>query len=118
MNRRISLTACLALAAALTACGSDPVKPDAAVAAEGQRIEGVKLSPEVIDIAKEEGKVELTKDERVQCEKYKPLGSNRTQYRCRTLAEATKSTEDNNKQMRKMQTPPPAAHGTIVEGGR
>ncbi len=114
MDRNSSLIACLVLAAALTACGSDPAKPDAAAAAEGQRIEGVKLSPEVIDIAKQEGKVELTKDERVQCEKYKPLGSNRTQYRCRTLAEATKSTEDNNKQMRKMQTPPPAARESAV----
>jgi hypothetical protein len=103
---------CVLLALALAACGSSPTKPDP-LAAEAKRIEGVKLSPEVIDIAKQEGKVELTKDDRVQCEKYKPLGSNRTQYRCRTLAEAVQSKEDNNRAMRKLQTPPPAAHGTL-----
>ena len=114
------------LAGALVACGGNPVKPEAAegkasptaaatatAPAEGQRIEGVKLSPEVIEIAKTEGEVKLTKDDRVQCEKYKPIGSNRTQYRCRTKTEALQSVEDNNREMRKLQTPPPAAHGSL-----
>lgn len=121
-SRQVSI---LFLAGALAACGGNPTKPEgaeakapsaagaAAAPAEGQRIEGVKLSPEVIDIAKTEGEVKLTKDDRVQCEKYKPLGSNRTQYRCRTKAEAVQSVEDNNREMRKLQTPPPAAHGTL-----
>jgi hypothetical protein len=125
MERPNALLPTLVLTTALVACGGNPAKPDgaeaqapavagtAAAPAEGQRIEGVKLSPEVIEIAKTEGEVKLTKDDRVQCEKYKPLGSNRTQYRCRTKAEAVQSVEDNNREMRKLQTPPPAAHGTL-----
>lgn len=126
MLRHSSLLPTLLLATALAACGGNPSKPEVAdtkaapttgtvatAPAEGQRIEGVKLSPEVIEIAKKEGEVQLVKDDRVQCEKYKPLGSNRTQYRCRTKTEAVQSVEDNNREMRKLQTPPPAAHGTL-----
>jgi len=113
MTRRSTTLASLLLAATLAACGANPSKPEATEVAGGKRIERVKLSPEVIDIAQEEGKVELLKDDRVKCEKYKPLGSNRTQYRCRTLAEATKSEEDNARHIRKIQTPPPAAHGSL-----
>ena len=118
--------AIVVLAGALVACGGNPARPEAVegkasppagatatAPAEGQRIEGLKLSPEVIDIAKTEGEVKLTKDDRVQCEKYKPIGSNRTQYRCRTKVEAVQSVEDNNREMRKLQTPPPAALGTL-----
>jgi hypothetical protein len=97
----------------LAACGSDPVKPEP-VAGEGKRIEGVSLSPGIADLAKKEGNVELLKDERVKCEKYKPLGSNRTQYRCTTLAEEAKSKEDNNAAMRKIQTPPPSAGARTI----
>ncbi len=107
MSMRIAASFVLALA--LAACGSDPVKPEPTAATEGKRIEGVNLTPGVAEIAKKEGNVELLKDERVKCEKYKPLGSNRTQYRCSTLAEEAKSKEDNAAAMRKLQTPPPSA---------
>jgi ABC-type Fe3+-hydroxamate transport system substrate-binding protein len=116
----------IALALALAACGSNPSKPEAAepkvaqpagttatAPAEGQRIEGVNLTPGVAEIAMKEGQVNLVEDERVKCEKYKPLGSNRTKYRCTTIKEEALSKEANNREMRKLQTPPPAAQGTL-----
>ena len=106
-------TALILLVLGLAACGSDPVKPDPA-AGEGKRIEGVSLTPGVAEIAKKEGNVELLKDERVKCEKYKPLGSNRTQYRCTTLKEEQASNEANNREMRKIQTPPPSAGARTI----
>lgn len=126
MNRSVAFASSLLLAIALAACGGNATKPDAvpaaaptnqaapaAPAAEGQRVEGVKLTPGVIEIAKTEGKVELAKDDRVRCEKFKPIGSNRTQKRCYTLAEKKKTEEDNAEAMRKMTTPPPSASSTI-----
>jgi hypothetical protein len=101
------------LTLALGACGSNPTQPDPS-AKEGKRIEGVTLTPGVAEIAKEEGEVQLLKDDRVKCEKYKPLGSNRTKYRCTTLAEDAKSKEDNNAAMRKIQTPPPSAGARTI----
>jgi len=113
MTRRSTTLASLLLAATLAACGANPSKPEATEVAGGKRIERVKLSPEVIDIAQEEGKVELLKDDRVKCEKYKPLGSNRTQYRCTTVAEKKASEEENAAAMRRLQTPPPSANSSI-----
>ena len=117
-TRRLTL---IALALVLTACGSNPARPAVADAdakaipgttptapVEGKRIEGVSLTPGIAEIAKKEGQVDLIKDERVKCEKYTPLGSHRTKYRCTTLAEDAKSKEDNNAAMRKIQTPPPS----------
>lgn len=112
MKRAVLPVPAVLLALTLVACGGNPPKPEPS-AAEGQKIEGLKLSPGVTDIAKEEGKVELAKDERVKCEKYKPIGSNRTQYRCTTKAEQAAAAEDNAAAMRKLQTPPPSATGTI-----
>ena len=113
MNRPLTVLSVVLLAAALSACGSDPVKPEATAAADGKKIEGLKVSPGVADIAKKEGKVELTKDDRVKCEKYKPLGSNRTQYRCVTLAEQKATQDANAEEMRKLAAPPPSATGRI-----
>jgi hypothetical protein len=102
-------TALILLALALAACGSNP--PKAADAGEGKRIEGVVLSAGVKDIAKEEGKVDLAKDKRVNCEKYTPTGSNRPKYRCLTASEKQSEAEANQRQMRKMTTPAPSAAG-------
>jgi hypothetical protein len=115
MNRSATILSTIVLAAALSACGSNPAQPEAAAtaAAEGRKIEGLKVSPGVADIAKKEGKVELTKDERVKCEKYKPLGSNRTQYRCVTLAEQKATEQASAEEMRKLAAPPPSATGRI-----
>lgn len=117
----------IALALALTACGSNPSTPETAevkpvpiagttatAPAEGKRIEGVNLTPGVAEIAMKEGNVELLKDERVKCEKYKPLGSNRTQYRCTTLKEEASSQQANNREMRKIQTPPPSVGARTI----
>lgn len=123
-TRRLTL---IALALALTACGGNPTKPEAeegkaqppagttaTAPAEGQRIEGVNLTPGVAEIAMKEGQVNLVKDERVKCEKYKPLGSNRTQYRCTTIKEDVASKEANTREMRKIQTPPPSVGARTI----
>jgi len=111
MTPSLKLLPILALAAALAACGGNPTKPE--TAAEGRKLDGLALSEGVTKIATEEGKVELTKDDRVRCEKYKPLGSNRTQYRCTTVAEKKASEEENAAAMRRLQTPPPSANSSI-----
>lgn len=99
----------IAVVCGLTACSSNP--PQSAttgVATEGKRITGVKLTPGVIEIAKKEGKVELTTDDRVRCEKYTTTGSHRVKFRCVTHEEDIASREANTREMRKLQTPPPS----------
>ena len=110
MTRPTRFAAALILSLALAACGSSPTKMSAE---EGQRVEGVKLSGGVQDIAKKEGKVELDKDKRVNCEKITPIGSHRPVYRCLTQAEKKTEADQNQSEIRKMVVPPPSASGTI-----
>ena len=107
MNTRLS--ALILVSLALAACGSNP--PKAADTGTGKRVEGVTLSGGVQDIAKEEGKVDLAKDKRVNCEKYTPTGSNRPKYRCLTATEKKSEAEANQREMRKMTAPAPSAGG-------
>ena len=107
MNK--SLAALILASLALAACGASP--PKVADASPNKRIEGVALSAGVQDIAKQEGKVDLDKDKRVNCEKYTPTGSNRPQYRCVTAAEKKSYAEANQREMRKMTAPAPSAGG-------
>lgn len=74
---------------ALVACGANPAK----TATAG------------------EGKVELMKDKRVNCEKYTPIGSNRPKYRCLTPPEKNAEAEAGQREMRKMTAPAPSAGG-------
>lgn len=111
MSKPLTLSAVLLATLALAACGSDPVKT--ADADAGKRIEGVALSAGVQDIAKKEGRVELEKDKRVNCEKYTPIGSHRPIYRCLTQAEKANQADSNQREMRKMTAPPPSAGSTI-----
>ena len=106
------ITAICSGALLLAACAAAPTDPTAA--AQGKRVEGVKLSAGVAQIAKDEGKVDLAKDERVACEKYTPIGSHRTQYRCLTKNEKAASEEANQREMRKIEAPPPSGNSSII----
>lgn len=126
---RTAAVSLLATLLALAGCAGNETKPSPTTAAaapsaatptapaapteEGGRIEGVRLSPEVIEIAKTEGKVDVEKDKRVNCEKYKPIGSNRVQFRCQTVAEQEKTREAAARDMRKIVTAPAPAETAI-----
>ena len=103
------LAALILASLALAACGTDPAKT--ADTGTGQRIEGVALSAGVKDIAEKEGRVELAKDKRVNCEKYTPTGSNRPIYRCLTAAEKKAEADASQREVRKMTAPAPSAGG-------
>jgi len=102
-------------ALALAGCGIQPPQPDD-LATPGKRIEGVSLSPGIAEIAKKEGEVSLVADDRVKCEKYMPLGSHRVKFRCTTVKEDVASSEANNREMRKLQTPPPSEGARSLAG--
>jgi hypothetical protein len=97
-----------ALVLALAGCATDPQ-----LAKDQAAFSRVKLSGGTADIARKEGKVELLDDQRVRCERYFPTGSHRAQVRCLTVAEKVTADEANAREMRKLTTPPPAAHGTL-----
>lgn len=94
----------LAVATLLGACASDPE-----LAQLRSDLRRTNLSAGTVDIAKQEGKVELLADQRVTCERYTPTGSHRAQVRCQTRTEKVTADEANNREMRKLQTPPPSA---------
>lgn len=93
----------LGMVVALAACATDPE-----VARLRSDLRRTNLSAGTVDIAKQEGKVELLADQRVRCERYTPTGSHRAQVRCLTTTEKVTSEEANAREMRKLQTPPPS----------
>lgn len=64
------------------------------------KLKTMMLAPEVIELAKKEGEVELADDSRIVCRKEMPTGSHMAKWRCETIAGKASRERANQQRMR------------------
>jgi hypothetical protein len=91
-----------ALAALAAGCAAEPQK---------KGLEDMRLTPELVEKVRKDGKVELSGDDQVICRQEMPTGSHRAIWRCDTYAAYDERARKNQREIQKAQFAPKAKVG-------